>query len=232
MLRGVGIVVGLAAEARLARRLGVAVAVGGGDAAGARRAAESLLRHGVRALVSFGLAGGLDPALPSGALLVPGAVWSAGRRIAVDPALAQVLGGAGEATLLCADRAAVTAAEKQRLWRQTGCAAVDLESGAVAAAAAAAGAGFAVLRAVCDPAGQDLPPAALAALDRGGAIRVGRVAASVLADPGQVPALMGLAVAAAAARRSLALRVAALRARGLSNSAEGDPEGEDSLKDI
>ena len=67
----VGIVVGLAAEARIARRLGWKVAIGGGAAAGAEAAARRLIDEGSDALVSFGLAGALDPALRPGALIVP-----------------------------------------------------------------------------------------------------------------------------------------------------------------
>src|SRR4029077_9505952 len=48
----VGVVVGLAAEARIAGRLGWLVAVGGGTAAGAKTAARSLADAGVGALVS------------------------------------------------------------------------------------------------------------------------------------------------------------------------------------
>jgi len=214
-LRAIGFVVGLAAEARVARRLdarmGCHVAVGGGDAAGAHRAAEHLARQGVAGLVSFGLAGGLDPALPAGTVLAPGAVRLDGRTIPVDTALARALGGPDRHVLLCGTSAVATVADKAREWRETGCAAVDLESGAVAAVAAAYGLPFAVLRAVCDPAGRGLPPAALAALDGQGAIGIGRVLASVLAHPGQVPALLGLARDAAAARRALARRIAELR---------------------
>ncbi|MBV9758454.1 MAG: hypothetical protein JO047_15510, partial [Alphaproteobacteria bacterium] len=58
------------AEARIARDLG-RPAAGGGNAIGAEQAARRLIDAGVRALLSFGLAGGLDPALRPGALLIP-----------------------------------------------------------------------------------------------------------------------------------------------------------------
>jgi hypothetical protein len=60
---GTVIVVGLKAEALLARRLGVPVMIGGGTAAGAEMAARRAVAEGATALVSFGLAGGLDPSL-------------------------------------------------------------------------------------------------------------------------------------------------------------------------
>ncbi len=209
-----GVVVGLRAEARLLRGLPWPVAIGGGDAAGATRAARDLAGSGVSALVSFGLAGGLDPALAPGSILVPAQVQRDGLAVAADQGLARALGGPTPGTLLCGTAIAATAVEKARLHRQTGCVALDLESGAVATEAEARGLPFAVLRAVCDPAGQDLPPAALAALDARGAIGLARVLAALAAHPGQLPALLVLATQAAVARRALAARVRALARAG------------------
>ncbi len=199
-----GIVVGLAAEARLARSLGGTVAIGGGGEGGAGAAAERLLAGGAEALVSFGLAGGLDPALRPGAILVPEAVLVAGRVWPVDAVLARRLGAPIAGKILGGGAIVATAAEKRRLHAATGAAAVDLESGAVAAAATRAGRPFAVLRAICDPAERDLPPAALAALGAGGAIAVSHLLGSLLSRPGQIAALLALARDAAAARRAMA----------------------------
>ena len=62
---------------------------------------------------------------------------------------------------------------------------------------------FAVLRAICDPAERDLPPAALVALDQAGAIGLWRVLVSLARAPQQLPGLLALARDAAAARRAL-----------------------------
>ena len=207
----VAVVVGLRAEARLARRLGLAVVTGGGTASGAEAAARRAIEAGATALVSFGLAGGLDPTLRPGALIVPTAVLCDDVAHAADPALVAWLGGATPHRLLAAATIATDAAAKRRLWLETGAAAVDLESGAVARVAKAHGLPFAVLRAICDPAERDLPPAALVALDASGAIGLARVAGSVAARPGQIPALLRLAADAAAARRALARRVTSVR---------------------
>ena len=67
----IGVVCALAAEARpLARLAGASVSVSGmgGDAAAA--AARALIDSGATALLSWGLAGALDPALAAGALAV------------------------------------------------------------------------------------------------------------------------------------------------------------------
>ena len=102
---------------------------------------------------------------------------------------------------------------KRRLSSQTGASAVDLESGAVARVAQRHRLPFAVLRAVCDPAQRTLPPAALAALDSGGGIRLARVLRSVIARPWQIPALLRLALDAASARRAIVRAASGLRRR-------------------
>jgi adenosylhomocysteine nucleosidase len=201
-----GFVTGLRAEAALVAALGPAEA-GGGLPAGAAAAAKRLVAQGATALISFGLCGGLDPALRPGALVVPRVVLSQGRRLACAPALAAALGGWSADALLSAEAVAADPATKAELFRATGAAGIDLESGAVAEAAAAARLPFAVLRAVCDPAEAGLPPAALAALDPQGRIAIRAVGASLLRHPRQLPALLALGRAAAAARRALVGRV-------------------------
>ena len=62
---------------------------------------------------------------------------------------------------------------------------------------------FAVVRAVCDPTGRNLPLLALSALDAGGRIGVARVVGSLLRHPLQLPGLLGLARDAMRARASL-----------------------------
>ena len=204
-----GIVVGLAAEARIARPLGARIAIGGGTAAGAARAADDLAPH-VSALISFGLAGGLDPALAPGALLVPALVLADDEQWPTDPALCARLGGPTPGALFGDGAILATAAAKAALHARTGAVAVDLESAAVARAAARHGLPFAVLRAVCDPAGRNLPRAALIALDGQGRIGALRVAAAVLARPGDIPALIALGRDAARARHALVTRVRAI----------------------
>ncbi|MBV9784173.1 MAG: hypothetical protein JO264_10175 [Acidisphaera sp.] len=196
-------VTGLAAEARIAGALWPDVAAGGGTEAGARRAAEQLVESGAEALLSFGLAGGLDPALRPGDLVAPLAVLHQGETLPTDAELRRQLRGTPIDLLLGETRILADAAEKRRVWRQTRAGAVDLESGAVAVVAQRHRLPWAVLRAICDPAERSLPPAAVAALDAGGAIRGWRVLSSVLRQPRQIPALLALGHDAAAARRAL-----------------------------
>lgn len=198
-----GFVVGLTAEARVAGRFGYPVCVGGGTPAGAADAAYELVEQGVNALVSFGFAGGLDPALRPGAVIIPHSVVSEGHVYATEPTLAERFGGLTGHCLVADALAATDVAAKHRLHAATGAHAIDLESGSVARVALAHGLPFVVVRAISDGADRTLPPAALLAVDEHGRIDLMRVLRSVLRQPKQLPALLGLAVDAAAARRSL-----------------------------
>ena len=202
-----GIVVGLAAEARVTRGLGGVVRVGGGTRGGGQEAAEALVACGVGKLLSFGYAGGLDPALRPGDLLIPARVIAGGRSWAVDASLAAALGGAHDQAILGGSGVLADAEAKRRARAQTGAVAVDLESGAVAEVAGRHRLPFAVLRAICDPAERALPPLAMTALDRKGRVRAIHLLAGLLRRPGQLSALRVLGRDAAAARAALVERV-------------------------
>ena len=209
-------VTGLAAEARIARRAGLAAAAAGGDSGRTESAIAELIADGASALVSFGICGGLDPALAPGALLLPHWVRDeSGARFAVDAAwrgrVAAALAAHGQVAaagdLLGADAVVATPAQKAVLFAASGAVGADLESHVVARAALRAGLPFLALRAVADPAARGLPPAALIELDSQGRPALGAVLGSLLRRPGQLPAL--LRVAGDARRALAALRRAA-----------------------
>jgi adenosylhomocysteine nucleosidase len=204
-----GIITGLTAEARIAAPLGRTLA-GGGYPAGAAEVAAHLADDGATALLSFGLAGGLCSSLTAGAAVIPVAILAGGERFTTDRALNVWLGGATGQTLLATEDIVATGAAKQQLRHQTGAAAVDMESGAVAAVARARRLPFAVLRVICDPAETDLPHAALVALTDRGTVGAMRLLGSLLRQPLQVPSLIRLARQTAAARAELVRNVARL----------------------
>ncbi len=217
----VGAVTGLAAEAEVARRAGITARPSGGIAAQTTAIAETLLSEGAEALMSFGIAGALAPALTPGRLLVPRAVIDeAGARYAVDTEwrmqITQALRRTGlqidDGDLLGAREAAASPARKAELYRITGAVAIDLESHLVAQAAARASRPFLVLRAVSDSATQALPDAAIRGLAPSGKPALGRVLGSVARDPRQIPALIKLA---GDTRRALDALGSALRAVSL-----------------
>ena len=203
----IGIVVGLKAEEKIARPLGWPIAIGGGRAEGAVYAVHTLIARGADALVSFGLAGGLDPVLRPGSILVPKAVHLDGHILPCDAALSARVGGPTDHLLLAGDTLLDTADAKRRVWHAIAAHAIDLETAAVVRAALAHGLPFAVLRAVCDPANASLPPAARAALDIDGGIGLWRVLQSLIRQPRQIPDLLALARDADTARRALKQRV-------------------------
>jgi adenosylhomocysteine nucleosidase len=124
------------AEERVARRLGLrTVRVG-------VRVANGMPAEPV---VSFGLAGSLDPELPVGAVLdATRVVDESGETLWEGPGLG--VRGARAATVLGSDVLVWDPAERRRLQEASGADAVDMESGALARAGRLAG----VLRAVSD----------------------------------------------------------------------------------
>ncbi len=183
MTAAVHVIAALPGEARTLARRGLAVSVCGVGAEAARRAAERVLAQGSGVILSWGVAGGLDPGLEAGDLFLPrhvsngrGGLWPAAGR---------------EGTLLTVAEPVTDAADKARLWRNTGCHAVDMESAAVAEVCAAHGAVFVSVRAIADPAARSVPSWMPALLDDNGRPRLGRLAARLLAERGAVTAVRG-----------------------------------------
>src|SRR3954465_14793480 len=186
-----GLVTGIAAEARIAAGCCSLIGCSGGNPGRARAEAERLVAEGATHLVSFGIAGGLDAALEPGALIIPDAVLASGaRRYATDrlwrERLLAALPDASGGALYGSDSLIESVAEKRALYRETGARAVDLESHAVAAAAERLGRSFIAFRAISDPAGRRLPPAVRVGLKADGSTAIGQVLLHVARRPGQL----------------------------------------------
>jgi adenosylhomocysteine nucleosidase len=248
-LNPIGIVSALAAEARTLgpaklhgaelRRLadGAWVAVSGIGPAAAAAAARRLVLAGAGALASYGLAGGLDPTLICGTVLLPEEITAVGaertatrwptssrwrnRLRSALPASCIVCGGA----LLTSERPLGHPQMKAAAWRSTGAAAVDMESAAVAEVAARAGLPFLTLRVIVDTAADELPRAVLAA-SGGGRLRVGLLIGNLARAPGDIAGVIGLSARYRIARRVLAGLVAEGSAprRALLGGSEGAAE--------
>ena len=168
---------------------------------------EAALGAGAAGVISFGLCGGLDPALVPGDLIVGTAVSFGQERIETDPAWTARLGrdlSPARTGLVAGSEAIVaTARAKAALRRSTQALAADMESHRVARAAAAAGVPFAIVRAVSDGADEDLPRAAQAGFRPDGRTDVGAVIRGLIARPGELPALLRTARNAGAGFRTL-----------------------------
>ncbi|MDE2148591.1 MAG: phosphorylase [Gammaproteobacteria bacterium] len=227
---GAGFVVALPAEARAligasarAGELrsfgdGAWLAVCGVGETAARRAAQQLVAANVIALVSWGTAGGLDPQLGAGDIVLPqhvvdagGAVWHIDERW--HRRLQRALHGCGRvvggsllgSTVLLGSRGA-----KREAFTRTGAAAVDMESAAVATVAAEHGLPFVAVRVIVDAADQALPRAVAVALDAGGRAQPARLCAALARRPQDLLGLLRLAWRFALARRAMTRAARAL----------------------
>lgn len=191
-------VCGLRSEAKAIRRgfPGIRVLVGGGDTARLEQELDALLQTGPALVLSSGLAGGLDPALPVGAVVI------AGDAVLVQ-ALLKACPTAIPGLVIGQDSIAADAAGKAELRRITGAAVVDMESHIAARVARRHGAPFAAIRVISDAADETLPPAALVGMRPDGGIALGAVLASLARRPAQLPALIRTGRHAALAHRKL-----------------------------
>jgi adenosylhomocysteine nucleosidase len=189
---------------------GALLAVSGIGREAAERAARSLVEAGVAALMTFGMAGGLDPALKAGNVVLPCELISAdGTRFVAFRSWRERVAGAvsplramSAGNLLASAHAIDTPAEKSAAFRDTGAVAVDMESAAVAAIAARHNLPFIAVRVIVDTAADTLPRAVVNA-SRAGQVQVGRLIAGLIVAPGEIAALIRLAQRYRIAMRSL-----------------------------
>ncbi len=200
------VVVGLAFEARIAAGPGSQIICGGDG----RNLAETISRAiagGCRGLLSFGVAGGLDPALAPGTCVIGSAVLAGQQRMAMDhrwsQRLLQTIPDPVHGALLGVPAPVATPEAKRALYLRTGAVAVDMESHIVAKIAAAHGVPMAAIRVITDPAVRAIPMAGLVAMRPNGTIDVGAVLCSLMKKPRDLAGLMRLALDARAARATL-----------------------------
>ena len=196
----VGVVVGLEAEARLARQFAKDVIAAPG--AYAAQAADTLVTRGCDLLLSFGIAGALVDYLKPGDLVVATEVVTAHTRFGTAQSL-QVNVPHHKGTVFGADGPIASVADKKRLAAATQCIAVDMESGHVALIANRRGRRCAVLRAIADPASREIPQAALLGMDAQGNTRPWAVLGALLRDPRQLGGVLRVATDARAAMERL-----------------------------
>jgi len=159
---------------------------------------EAAAAGGCCGIVSFGVAGGLDPALEPGAAVIASSVVTDEGRHRTDEAWARALiaalPGAVHADISGADVPLADPADKRALRHAHRTVAVDTESHIAAAVATRRGVPFAAVRVVLDPAHRSLPPAALVPLRHDGSVDIRAVFASLRREPAQVPNLLKIVV--------------------------------------
>lgn len=211
MRRGAAVLVvsGLAGEAKIAAGPGVvALAAPPETLAGILDAHDAT---DLCAVLSFGLAGGLDDALAVGDIAIAEAIAAPHGDLACDVAMADHLAAALAAGGFRAHRGRFAAVEtpvlvpdaKRALAAAHGASAVDTESHLAAGFAARHGLPFTALRAISDPVGHVLPPLAVRAIGPDGRLDRGAILAELTRRPGQLARLPATALAAARAMRAL-----------------------------
>jgi nucleoside phosphorylase len=161
-----------------------------------------------RSLWSLGLAGGLDPALRTGDLVLAERVGTPDHLAPGRPAAAAVAASLpGIAmhvgAIISVDAPACTPEEKAALRRSSRALVVDMEAAGVAEAAEAAGVPWLAFKAVLDPADMAVPPALLAAAGPAGNLCPAALLRS-LCRPGSLAAAWTLGRRSRAALRRLA----------------------------
>jgi hopanoid-associated phosphorylase len=199
-------VCGLQREAALIASPEVTPVAGGGRRA---RLEAMLVRAGpAEAVVSFGLAGALDPALAPGDWVVATQVTGDGEVLPTDAAWTRALIARlqprGRGRILGVDAMLLRAADKATAYAGSGALAVDMESHVAAREAIRRGVPFAAIRVISDDAHRDLPAAVGVGLDPEGRMALGPVLWALARDPRQLPGLIRTGRDAGRAFRALA----------------------------
>jgi adenosylhomocysteine nucleosidase len=215
-----GIVTALAPETAIAKRAAAAVPeafprpmirLSGPGLDRARRTSEVLVTEGAEALMCFGMAAGLDPALRAGDIVVADRiVGPEGEPYTSDARWRDRLLRAGRQRIEMRTGGIASAArpitgpeEKARLFGELGAIALDMESAGVAAVARGAGLPFLAVRAIADAASRRVPTAAVRAMDSDGRVRPAAAIGTLIAHPGEIGDFLKLARDGRAALRAL-----------------------------
>ena len=184
---------GLQRERRIVAGPDIEAIASGGDPARLEAALDRLAGT-ASGIISIGIAGALAAGLPVGQWVVADAVLVDGESLSTDPAwtsrLAARLPEAARGVLLGVNAMVAEATQKASLHSTTGAVAVDMESHIVARVARRHRLSFAAARVISDAAHHDLPPAVLVGMTSDGGMDLPAVLRSLLANPGQLPALI------------------------------------------
>jgi adenosylhomocysteine nucleosidase len=147
---------------------------------------EFLAKNSPELVLTCGFAGGLNSNLKIGDAIFE----TQNSKLKTQNSL--LASGAKPVKFFCADRVAVTVAEKKQLREQTGADAVEMESAAIHEICRERGIPCATIRVISDTANEDLPLDfnALAKPDKN--LDFGKLFLAIAKSPGKIPALMKL----------------------------------------
>lgn len=220
----VAVIVGLRLEAKVLRRIRAPdrprVCISGPGSERAFLAATGAIDEGAKALMSFGLAGGIGAGADTGTVVVPETLKSDAGAWKADPPWRQRLILALkpgfrllEGPIYSAGAVVVTPRDKAGLASSTGAVAVDMESAGIARAAAEAGLPFVAIRVVADGPEDSLPENVETLVSASGGTRLSGLPAMLLSFR-RLHLLAGLALRSRRARAELARVIRVLSGPG------------------
>ena len=169
----------------------VEVIAGGSDPEALFLKLEAAARN-CAGIISFGMAGGIDRSLKLGSLVIGKRLTGAFHAKCDErwaAALHTLLPKARVGAVHCDGNLLSDVRDKEQMAWASAALCADMESHIVAEAAAHANVPFAILRCISDVAQLQLPPAVDVAMRPDGSVAVGAVMRSIMAEPGQIPAL-------------------------------------------
>lgn len=191
-------VAGLAFEARIAAGRHTHV-ICSGDGGMLATSLACAIAGDCQGLISFGIAGGLSPALGAGTCIVGSTIVAGTTQLVTDRDwsrnLLQAIPRAVYGPIAGISASVVAHPEAKRaLHLSTGALAVDNELHVVASVAAAHGLPMAAVRVILDSASSVLPGAALAAMRANGTIDLAALISSLMKEPSELPMLVRTAL--------------------------------------
>lgn len=192
------IVTGLKQEARIAAGPGLTVICSSSNPVQLREMMTSFDPASIRGIVSFGVAGGLNPALRSGDIVIASEIVAAEKRWATASTLSDMLisvpvkgrRSVVNGILAGVEEVVLGQVGKAALRSSTGADAVDMESHIAARYAESHGLPFAALRVISDPAHRALPQLAANALKPNGDVDIWKVVRGIARQPSEIRALV------------------------------------------
>jgi hopanoid-associated phosphorylase len=193
------VITGLAQESRIAAGPGVShIVCSGSDPARLRSHLSGLDASGLRAVISFGIAGGLEPSLQSGDVVVATAVMAEAGTWKVPASVVAAMAGCvrasgipvREGALVGVEEPVLLPATKASMRAATDAIAVDMESHIGAAYAAQNDLPFAAVRVISDPAERALPRLAKDALKPDGRVAWTAVFSGLARAPSELTTLL------------------------------------------
>ena len=205
------IVTGLKQEARIAAGPGLTVICSSSNPVQLREMMTAFDPAGIRGIVSFGVAGGLNPELRSGDIVVASAIVTAKQRWATVESLTENLialpvkrkRAIVSGVLAGVEEVVTGQTAKAALRATTGADAVDMESHIAARYAEHYGLPFAAVRVISDPAHRALPELTMNAIKPNGNVDMWKVMRGIARNPRTIPHLISTGRDFSRALRSL-----------------------------